>query len=56
LTLIIIVGLIVLVSLIHLFSLLNSKKIKARKTFTELIWSLVNHWLFILLCHQLLSS
>jgi hypothetical protein len=37
----IIIGLIILVCLVHLISLLNSKKIKARKTFTELIWALV---------------
>jgi len=37
----ILIGLILSISLIHLFSLLNSKKIKARKTFTELIWALV---------------
>jgi hypothetical protein len=37
----IILGLIVLISTIHLISLLNNKKIKSRKTFTELIWALV---------------
>lgn len=37
----IILGLMVLVCLIDLISRLNSKKIKARKTFTELIWALV---------------
>jgi hypothetical protein len=34
-------GLIVLISLVHLLSLLNNKKIKSGKTFTELIWALV---------------
>lgn len=34
-------GVIVLISLVHLLSLLNNKKIKVRKTFTELIWTLV---------------
>jgi hypothetical protein len=37
----IITALIILVCLVHLLSLLNNKKIKARKTFTELIWTLV---------------
>jgi Family of unknown function (DUF6427) len=37
----IILGLILSISLIHLFFHLNSKKIKARKTFTELIWALI---------------
>ena len=37
----IIIGLIILVCLVHLISLLNNKKIKSRKTFTELIWALV---------------
>lgn len=34
-------GIMVLISLVHLLSQLNNKKIKARKTFTELIWTLV---------------
>ena len=34
-------GIIILVSLVHLLSLLNNKKIKSRKTFTELSWTLV---------------
>ncbi len=34
-------GLMILISLIQLLSLLNNKKIKSRKTFTELIWALV---------------
>lgn len=34
-------GLIIFVCLVHLLSLLNNKKIKARKTFTLLIWTLV---------------
>jgi Family of unknown function (DUF6427) len=34
-------GIIVLISLVHLLTQLNNKKIKARKTFTELIWTLV---------------
>jgi hypothetical protein len=37
----ILLGLIILVSLIHLLSLLNNKKIKSRKTFSELIWAMV---------------
>jgi hypothetical protein len=37
----IITGLIIIVCLIHLMSLLNNKKIKVRKTFTLLIWTLV---------------
>lgn len=37
----VLLGLIVLISLVHLLSLLNNKKIKSRKTFTELIWALV---------------
>jgi len=37
----VLLGLIILVSLIHLFSLLNNKKIKSRKTFNLLIWTLV---------------
>jgi hypothetical protein len=35
----IIIGLNVLISIIHLISLMNSKKIKSRKTFTELLWT-----------------
>lgn len=34
----VIIGLSVLVSLFYLFSVVNNKKIKSRKTFTELIW------------------
>jgi hypothetical protein len=34
-------ALIILISLIHLISLLNNKKIKSRKTFSVLIWTLV---------------
>jgi len=37
----ILIGLSVIVSLFYLFSVVNSKKIKSRKTFTELIWSLI---------------
>jgi len=37
----IITGLIILICLVHLLSLLSNKNIKARKTFTELIWTLV---------------
>lgn len=37
----ILLGMIVLISLIYLLSVINSKKIKSRKTFTELIWVLV---------------
>jgi hypothetical protein len=35
------VGLIIIISTLDLLSRLNNKKIKARKTFSELIWSLV---------------
>jgi hypothetical protein len=35
----IIIGLNVLISIIHLISVMNSKKIKSRKTFTELLWT-----------------
>jgi hypothetical protein len=37
----IILGMIVLISIIYLLSVINVKKIKSRKTFTELNWSLV---------------
>ena len=37
----IILGLIILISLVDLLSHYNNKKIKARKTFTELIWTLI---------------
>jgi hypothetical protein len=37
----IIIGLSILISLFHLFSVINIKKIKSRKTFTELIWTLI---------------
>ena len=37
----IVTGLIILICLVHLLSILNNKKIKSRKTFTELIWTLV---------------
>jgi hypothetical protein len=37
----VLLGFIVLISIVHLLSLLNNKKIKSRKTFTELIWALV---------------
>jgi hypothetical protein len=37
----IIIALSTLVSIFHLLSVLNSKKIKSRKTFTELIWSFI---------------
>jgi hypothetical protein len=35
----IIIGITILVSIIHLLSVINIKKIKSRKTFTELIWT-----------------
>jgi hypothetical protein len=38
---IILVGIVILISMVHLITLLNNKKIKSRKTFTTLIWSLV---------------
>lgn len=34
-------GVIVLISLLYLFSVMNIKKIKSRKTFTELYWALI---------------
>jgi hypothetical protein len=37
----IIIGLSVLVSLFYLISVVNNKKIKSRKTFTELIWTFI---------------
>jgi hypothetical protein len=37
----IIIGISILISLFHLFSVLNNKKIKSRKTFTELIWTFI---------------
>jgi hypothetical protein len=40
-TLLIILALMILISTVHLLSLLSNKKIKSRKTFSELVWSLV---------------
>lgn len=37
----VLIGLSVLISLIYLFSVVNSKKIRSRKTFTELTWTLL---------------
>ena len=37
----VVLGLIILISTVHLLSLLSSKKIKSRKTFSVLVWALV---------------
>ena len=37
----IMIGIVILISLFHLVSVMNIKKIKSRKTFTELIWTFI---------------